>query len=409
MNHMSDMFDSEKNLLFYNTNPLLMVTSSSSFRNNFGILVMIISAFVGILICFLMITGFSKKSPFHEIKWRPREIANTLLVNITPDSSSKKLSSKLDNMSDSLLENQYFRKNISIATDTVPNLLIKNGALNQATIKVVWQDSLLPNKRLETAVKLEPYYFNNSYNGFIARYPSFGLWCMLIILQCGFFFYLFPWLISNVFFKSTPACIRKDYNQNNVWKYSIALVLFFVAMWLVLRETGDAKLVTPAFFMEGLNALFLFVNISGYIAAMVSFVGCLKCGAQMLAFSKLHEQGSEYDENEIGCIKDIKSEFKTYFIILAIILSAAVFTTGTFFTGLNSLDFVKQISRSLGHSPLPYDFVYLYGLFHSFLLLLIYLPVSHIISQLEAKINEGKKTDAADPTKSNEKHKSVKE
>jgi hypothetical protein len=91
-------------------------------------------------------------------------------------------------------------------------------------------------------------------------------------------------------------------------------------------------------------------------------------------------------------MKELRQEFNNYFYCVAIILSLAVFTTGTFFSGLNSLDIVQQISRSKGYNFLRYDFVYLYGLMHSFILLIFYLPTNFQFRKYA--INENEKTEA---------------
>ncbi len=368
--------------------------ASPGFKNNFGILMMVICGFVGISLGYIFIEGRSGESPFHEVRWRPREIIAGLLdsadnrIQKRGDSSITKekiqlLRININKMSDSLLENVYFKKNISIEPDSVHDLATVKEGFVPARIKLTWYDTLLPEKKLETMVKLDRYNFNNSKYAFISRYPSFGLWALMLVLQFSFFLYLLPWIISAVFGKPSIEWPAATYKQHYVWYYFGIIVVCLAIMFFFIDPPGSPAFVLPAYFMEGLNTMFKKINFVGYFLTIICFTGCLKCAAQALAFSKTHNKATPYTDAEAGYIRSLKEEFKTYFGIVAIILSAAVFTTGTFFTGLNSLDFIRQITRSQGYSSLRYDFVYLYGLFHSFLLLLIWLPVNYIFKSLE--------------------------
>lgn len=418
----------------------------AGYANKAGVLTMVIFAFVGFIYGYLFIVGTSARSPFHEIVWNGRAVVDSMMISAysninkeadsvlqqkitayndtlvahkildsvklgkAKDSISKKLDTTirqskqkvvdslknvLDRMSDSILNNQYFKNNFQIQANLLDTLRWNpdSGRFIPDNVLVTWRDASLPLKKVQAKMPLVKNAFNNSYYLFVSKYPTFGIWTVLLLLQVAFYFFLLPWLIYMVFLKDNPV-VEYESRQSILYVSVIGAIVLTICIAFVFGPSKDGDFILPAYFMQNLHLMFIAISLPGYLASIFCFTGFLKCGTQLML---LKQNLTDVNKDAtIKTMKELRQDFNNYFYCVAVILSLAVFATGTFFSGLNSLDIVQQISRSKGYNFLRYDFVYLYGLMHSFILLIFYLPTNFQFRKYA--INEDEKTEAETPS-----------
>jgi hypothetical protein len=220
---------------------------------------------------------------------------------------------------------------------------------------------------------------------FLVRYPTFGLWALSLIIQATLYWLFLPLMFYKIIVEPTDGEFGISRNTRVIYLAVVLAICALIFITFVFGTGDDKQIVRPELFMDNLNIAFGYVNILGYLVAGVCLTGMLFC---------MIGAGSEAAGANAGNYKAVKANldtirgrFNQYFLITAIILSLAVFTTGQFFSALNTLDFMKVYNRSIGFEYFRNETVYLYAILHSFLLLLFYLPVHMGIAEAYGKVN----------------------
>lgn len=221
---------------------------------------------------------------------------------------------------------------------------------------------------------------------FFDRHPSLALWVVLLFITLCCYGAVLPWLLYLVYGPPTRALLETggiaDKRQKILITFSAGVVVLISVVFITLVSDDSVMLIPPALFMQSRGAAFGPANLIGYITAGVCFVGFMVCAVVVGPLRKKMQETTDPVELEKlkSAAGDLGALFNNLFLILSLQLTGAVFTTGVYFHGLNSLAFVRQVSGQLGTPALSYNWVLLYGLVHSFIILAFYLPLRTMLS-----------------------------
>jgi hypothetical protein len=412
----------------------------------------------GCLILFYPEVFGKEKSVFHEIAYQPRELAapmvdhlfDSLTTAIATKSDSLKQMAKPSTSSDTTLkatlqakiksetaiveklsayrkhwENltevdtlSFSRLNNALHFNLTPDNMDawdSNDTLSASfPISYSFKDPVVPFRLYGTSeLKLKPY---SNDLAFIAKYPSAGIWILLILIFCSFCFIVIS--TSVYLLKKTVRLFEENQITGHFSRYYyIAVVCILVALILlsiIWRSSFyDNSIVKDLFFMQTLNVSMSFVAFFGYLAGAFCLAGFIHMAAMLGYFAReIKTNKKEIDTQQAALdvkkelrtataeaetaltntvVKQTKDEaiyeslrntFSTYFVLSAAILSIMVLCTGSLYNTVNSLDFIKLLSDDWGYSPARSDFVYLYGGLHTVILLLVYVPAKMRFSEI---------------------------
>ena len=255
---------------------------------------------------------------------------------------------------------------------------------------VTFADSSLVNGQLSDSIQLNIKRISPA--RFFNKYPGFGLWSLLLMIQAALYFLLVAGLIYHFLSPSANKLFTDHlaYKPRSAIIIIIAMMLFVLAVYFLLFFSKTPEITPGKIFMRTLPKLFALVNAAGYLAAALCLAGMITSVINMYT---LKENNTGMDPELVQRIRaEIRNRFNIYFIFTAIILSLAIFTTGVFFSSMNSMEFIKQVTRDQGYSPVNSDMVYLYGILNSFILIVAYLPSRFLISLFDKSIPSPPKT-----------------
>jgi hypothetical protein len=351
----------------------------------------------------------NRESPrFHEIIWDTRSITKDIVAKSEQDTVSdttvrypiaktknyttnhlKSLSllkQKIAGLNDSSWE-AYVKPRLFMISDS---LLIESINLEEViknkdkqyylkNVKVVFVDEQLPLRRLQYKTDLPIKVYRDS-DEFMSKYPIFGKWALLLIFQAVLYCILAIMLSVKLFTCSSNPAVRKLQIAPVIKIIYIVCILLACYVLYSLVIKGDGGVISKSqYFMAELDHIFQVINGLGYFVAGLCLTGML------FSIIEINKAIAEKITDPV-VIKYLDERLKLFLGIAALILSLAVFTTGTFFSALNSLAFIVQLSRAWGYSPIPSDFVVLYGLIHTFLLLVFYIPAKYQLDVLKANM-----------------------
>lgn len=259
---------------------------------------------------------------------------------------------------------------------------------------------------------------------FIGKYPSAGIWVLLIMVFSSVSFLS---IVISINQKLQIEKIFKDQEYGKVeegryWKicmWTLGVLSFLIVVWQ--NSFFDDRIVKNIFFTKnlvfsmngiiGLGILAGTLCIAGFIytASMLSFFArpltetrkavkqkeikinqiksmALATDEPTLVIAEnqqalVNEQAKESMEETI--FNKLTIIFQNYFMLSAIILSMIVLCTGTLFATINSLDFIKLLADDWGYSPARSDFVYFYGALFTIILLMVYVPAKIRFSEVD--------------------------
>lgn len=227
---------------------------------------------------------------------------------------------------------------------------------------------------------------------FGSRYPAVGLWILFLLVFCSFCFIAisvslyFKNRVLDIFYRLDGIDGPSRSTFYLVWGLTLAAFLCMMIIWR--RSFNDEVMIKPVFFMRGFKSAMAGMMFVGYLAGACCLAGFFHT-ASMLGFfaRKINEKKETADAAENAQNQKIYDQLKKYFdnylLLAASILSLLVLCTGTLFSTVNSLDFVKLISDDWGYSLARPDYIYLYGALHSVVLLLAYIPASFSFTEIE--------------------------
>lgn len=278
---------------------------------------------------------------------------------------------------------------------------------------------------------------------FFTRYPSTGIWVLLVLVFCSFCFIAVAMsrslnskaleIFDNEDGEGPSEENKRDKkiaakNYLPVLLVTIAGVALFWGLWLI--TFFDDHFIKDIFFMRHLQRSLNWIVVIGSLAGAFCLAGLIYSSSLLSRFVKplvkisyevkqltnninqlklariltsvkpvglagppvlpsplpgeteLAEKTTEQDKQKIIFDK-LAGVFRTYFMLAAIILSLVVFTTGALFDTINSLNFTKMLSDDWGYSPVKSDFIYFFGALCSVLLLLVYIPAKLRFSEVD--------------------------
>lgn len=232
---------------------------------------------------------------------------------------------------------------------------------------------------------------------FGARYPAVGLWILFLLVFCSFCFIA---ISVSLYFKNRVLAIFFPLNLKGpsrasfylLWAFT--LIAFICMMFVWRRSFNDEVMIKPIFFMRGFNRAMKGMMFIGYLAGACCLAGFFHT-ASMLGFfarcinsnvkSPNDDKLSEEDLKNLDIYNKLKKYFDNYLLLAASILSLLVLCTGTLFSTVNSLNFIKLLADDWGYSLARPDYILMYGALHSVVLLLAYIPASFSFSEIELK------------------------
>ncbi len=355
-----------------------------------------------------ILDGKDVKKQFHELRWEPREVLYTVIDSALQDTSvipelvrerqKQELMSPGKKSIDSLLNVQkkalvHIREQVATmsnsAVETYANKMIRldpafgfrslpdiadDDSTYAYPLMVIYADTALPTKTVNHTYCLKVKYMDS--DQFMLKYPNFGFWMLLLLIQVILYVLLILFLLTKLF---TP--------MNNFplgWKiaYVVLIVLVCIAFnYLLLSSNADTVIVKPVLFMCSMNNVFDVVNMLGYITAALCLTGMIFCSTAAASIGKSANIGDHRAE-----LVDINTSFRTYFFIAALTMTLAVVTSGQFYTALNTLDLVKAFNANIGHDYFRIELIYLYGILHTFILMIFYIPTQLRLNDTNQKM-----------------------
>jgi hypothetical protein len=341
-----------------------------------------------------------------------------------------------DSMSIGLLELDRFYYEDSTLTDsnalrivtTWTNLGITPDMITQwdkdylNTTDSAWRDSAKYYARLPLNNKLFVYkgvarFGITSYQSnteFLAKYPGVAVWVFMIVMLCGFCFVVVP---ASIYIRTQVMHIFPEEErpgQRGYWIVTAVVAGSLLLFLEVLFHTfSDAPPVRDLFFMRTLTSFLNVANVVGCIAGGFCLAGFIHSSSMLGFFAeRLRNQTSKVRKQRevvktmmapapagappptaeakeaIKCSDEqaVKHEeyadqfrkllgfFHRYFILSAVLLSMVVLCTGALTNAVNSLTFIKLLTKNWGYSPAGGDAVYLFGGIFTAILLLVFLP-----------------------------------
>lgn len=253
---------------------------------------------------------------------------------------------------------------------------------------------------------------SNKNTNFIAKHPAVGVWIFCIVVFYGFCFITIgtSYDLKTKIYELFPEESMSQLERHQYYLYAtLSLVIIFLLSEIWARTFSDSEIIKNLFFMDTLRTSMRLTTLLGYITGSLCIAGFLltsgllssfanqfktdfrgtdtklyrrENGKRMLAFAK------SYDSETKAVFLKLLDIFNTYFILISIVLSLMVFCTGTLFSAVNSLDFVRLIADDWGYSPARSEFVYLYGALHTTIVLIVYLPAKLRFDKLEGLFNQ---------------------
>ena len=213
---------------------------------------------------------------------------------------------------------------------------------------------------------------------FFNKYPVFGYWYILGILQFTLWFLMGVLVIGmmpDLKQKQGDTFSFRDYLWCCLTPFMI-IGLFILVVYFGL--IGD-NVIKDTYFMNAFNGRMVLYSLPGYSLAGLCFGGYLYVAKRLRG---LNEDYTKHNRKsfDLQQFNRLKTAFKFLFFLCAAILSVFVIWVGSLFLSVNSMDSMKYYSLISGKLFIPNDFIYLIGLVHSLLLVIFYIPV-----QLEFK------------------------
>jgi|GEM_PF-1212384 len=418
----------------------------------------ILGFIIGSIIIFYPDLFSKERSIFHEIEYKPRELAaitiehprdsvkkiidakkdsirvydslislnakddasiarkKTLLNENSKDSPVVKLlnahiayykdASDTDSTAFSKLNNDFHFK---IDNDTINKWnenFEKKGYQWKDSVAYYFKDSSVPlSVKGKTIFTIKKYKSDIS---FVTKYPSAGVWLLLILVFCSFSVIA---ISTCIYLKNKIITLFNDNSITGLSGLDYYLVCFFtllsfLALLGILNLSfNDEEVIKDIYFVRTINSSLFWVRIIGYLAGSFCLAGFIHTAAMLGYFAKPLKQLAQIIKQQRAILRDtgntgsaavqaqvtlqdtldqqnekkiiydqLLNIFQTYFILSAVILSLMVLCTGGLYNAINSLDFMKLVADDWGYSPVRPDFIYLYGGLHTIILLLVYIP-----------------------------------
>jgi hypothetical protein len=365
-----------------------------------------------------VLNGANKKQQFHELNWNARAVLNELLnaalidstnvqqlinekqqLRMLPDDPGKRKS-----VTDSLYLLQKkallnIRDKIAVLNNAeVQQLALKHIRLDpfnmqelnaigkdslllfQQPVSVIFFDSTLVSRQISKKIILKIKTYDS--NLFLLKYPAFGYLMLSFIIQFILYTLLIPLLLYSI---CSPGGTEKV-----VFRWKIAYIIIIAVVCIIfyfsfLRNKNEADdMVRSALFMQSLPDIFNVINILGYLTASLCLAGML-----FSLISAKNIMNEKVEADKIALLKRVDTNFKNCFFLAAMILTLAVVTSGQFYTALNTLDLVKVYNATIGYDYFRIEIIYLYGILHTFLLLLFYIPVQLQLNETKLYLTAG--------------------
>ncbi|MFN8250514.1 MAG: hypothetical protein U0V75_01435 [Ferruginibacter sp.] len=258
---------------------------------------------------------------------------------------------------------------------------------------------------------------------FLTKYPSVGIWVLLILVFTSLCFMIIPSALS---LKKKAEKVFEDqhYAAPGIYTFRkillIQLGLFSLTMLVWKLTFFDDAVVKNIFFMQYMTTKLGWIIAIGVVAGSFCMAGFVHT-ASMLSFftaplvtlrkeidtlsnqskqakTTAQQQGLPATSDVIDKQLDQKQQeearrkemfaalaavFQTYFMMSALILSFTVLCTGALFNAIGSLDFVKLLTDDWGYNPVRNDFIYFYGALFTIVLLLVYIPAKIKFSEVD--------------------------
>ncbi len=278
-------------------------------------------------------------------------------------------------------------------------------------------------------VKLPVRHFSSDID-FITKYPGFGAWALFITISFSCIF-----IIAGLALDANMQLVKlvSDSGCGKGLRHLLLFVICIVLLCAFISSSMDTfydeDVVRNLYFLKRLDTSVGCISIVGYTTAALCFAGMLytagyvKCfqkkidteiSKNQLLQSQIDDLGlaipqaptqiekinkqAKFDQlnqqvksskllidNASAAYQKLYSLFKYFFYCTAILLALLTFCTGALHSAIDTLDFVRLIKRSMGFSPVRYDFVYLYATLHTLLLLLFFLPGQLLFSSYTNK------------------------
>lgn len=365
-----------------------------------------------------VLNGANKSQQFHELNWNARAVLNELLnaaltdstnvqqlinekqqLRLLPDDPNKRKS-----VTDSLFRLQKkallnIRDKIAVLNNAeAQQLALKHIRLDpfniqelntigkdslllfQQPVNVIFFDSTLVSRQISKKIILKIKTYDA--DRFLLKYPAFGYLMLSFIIQCILYTLLIPLLLYSI---CSPGGTEKVVFRWKIVYIIIIAVVCIVFYFSFLRNKNEADdIARSELFMQSLPDIFNVINILGYITASLCLAGML-----FSFISAKNIMNEKVEADKIALLKRVDTNFKNYFFLAAMILTIAVVTSGQFYTALNTLDLVKVYNATIGYDYFRIEIIYLYGILHTFLLLLFYIPVQLQLNETKLYLTAG--------------------
>ncbi|HPH83978.1 MAG TPA: hypothetical protein PLC48_00910 [Ferruginibacter sp.] len=219
---------------------------------------------------------------------------------------------------------------------------------------------------------------------FFIKYPSFGVWALLVTTLISIWF-----ILTIIFFAGLNQFKKKlsnslsltgiTLNNKKIAGYIAFSFLLVMAFFIVGKLTVYDKynIVPVHMFIHFYMGKFYILLGSGLIVAGIFFGGYLIMGDILKECSLLSGAAntSKEKQDQITELRILAhTNLDKYFITTAFSLTGVTIITGVLFTAINTMDFGKLYYTSFQRNFLSFDIVYLFGALYSILILLFYLP-----------------------------------
>ncbi|HYF30511.1 MAG TPA: hypothetical protein VD993_05295 [Chitinophagaceae bacterium] len=404
-----------------------MAKAKRSLVRNNQIELLILAGFLGFIIGGILLFGRDivqkgKESVFHEVKYDPRHVLNelikqerTLLQNAT-DSTSIATLRELDTLHNTMLVSSdsafYKRINNQLVIHLDPSELdtlrfdssmrSKQDTTRFAqTTPIHWifrDTELLPADTLSGSIGLPITYFPSDVDFFV-KYPGFAFWALFILslLVTLFIVLAICRYITTDVKARVISCMPELRTKGNYLKhYFITLMILGAFTVVALLTYYDGSIVKDIYFLPGLRSKIIVLVAIGYLVTSFCFCGFIHSASYIDRMESIYTSTDETGKEQMAkCYAVLKSHFNTFFICTAILLSFLVFCTGSLYSAINEMEFIRKLKHDMGYSPVRQDFVYVYGGLHTLLILMFYIPVRLQFTSFEKEFKTVVSTDGA--------------
>lgn len=194
------------------------------------------------------------------------------------------------------------------------------------------------------------------------RFPLLLIWIMSIGVLVGFGF------------SFIPLYIRKIQEYGFKWRYFLVAFLTIFTLFLpqlIIERFGPLNLLMPKDIQNSFgvgftenalifNSMIPFVPILFWIVAIISIL-----------------TASYNDKHDVQKIQILKSEFETFYIVVAISMGLSIFCNNIYNMSINQ---VLQTTESF--KVLPNEFAFINAIIYSFVLVLSYIFISGYLNSL---------------------------